>query len=86
MINNGTNKQFLESSVNCHIFLPFWVDLRASDGDRDISLRFRYVTAPDRCYCLNQASLTRNKGRAGEFPMGETNRSQTATDVVMVIK
>ena len=44
------------------------------------------VTAPDRCYCLNQASLTiRTKGRAGEFPVGETNRSQTATDVVMVI-
>ena len=41
------------------------------------------VTAPDRCYCLNQASLTRNKGRAGEFPVGKTNRSQTATEVVI---
>ena len=30
-----------------------------------------YLTAPDRCYCLNQASLTCNKGRAGEFPVGE---------------
>ena len=29
------------------------------------------LTAPDRCYHLNQASLTRNKGRAGEFPVGE---------------
>ena len=28
----------------------------------------------------------RAKGRAGEFPVGETNRSQTATDVVMVIR
>ena len=45
------------------------------------------VTAPDHCYRLNQASLTiRTGGRAGEFPVGETNRSQTATDVVMVIK
>ena len=36
---------------------------------------------------LNQAFLTiRTGGRAGEFPVGETNRSQTATDVVMVIK
>ena len=39
------------------------------------------------CYCLNQASLTiRTRGRAGKFPVGgETNRSQTATDMVMVI-
>ena len=46
------------------------------------------VTAPDHCYCSNQASLIRIKGRgrAGEFPVGETNRSQSATDVVMVIK
>ena len=29
------------------------------------------MTAPDRCYRLNQASLTRNEGRAGEFPVGE---------------
>ena len=42
-----------------------------------------FLTAPDRCYCLNQASLTRNKGRAGEFPVGKTNRSQTATSVVI---
>ena len=29
------------------------------------------VTAPDRCYCSNQAFLTvRTKGRAGEFPVG----------------
>ena len=42
------------------------------------------MTAPDRCYCLNQASLTRNKGRAREFPVGKTNRSQTATDVVVI--
>ena len=41
------------------------------------------LTAPDRCYCLNQASLTRNKGRAGEFPVGKTKRSQTATEVVI---
>ena len=35
---------------------------------------------------LNQALYTiRAGGRAGEFPVGETNRSQTATDVVMVI-
>ena len=35
---------------------------------------------------LNQAFYTiRAGGRAGEFPVGETNRSQTATDVVMVI-
>ena len=27
----------------------------------------------------------RTGGRAGKFPVGETNRSQTATDVVMVI-
>ena len=41
------------------------------------------MTTPESCYCLNQASLTRNKGRAGEFPVGKTNRSQTATDVVV---
>ena len=31
------------------------------------------VTAPDRCYCSNQASLTciKGRGRAGEFPVGE---------------
>ena len=35
---------------------------------------------------LNQAFYTiRAGGRTGEFPAGETNRSQTATDVVMVI-
>ena len=29
------------------------------------------VTAPDRCYCSNQAFLTVcAKGRAGEFPVG----------------
>ena len=34
------------------------------------------VAAPDRCYCLNQASLTiRTRGRAGKFPVGETNSS-----------
>ena len=45
------------------------------------------VTSPDCCYRLNQASLTIHAGgRAGEFPVGKTNRSQTATDVVMVIK
>ena len=45
------------------------------------------MTAPDRCYCLNQASLTiRTRGRAGKFSVGETNSSQTATDVAMVIK
>ena len=41
------------------------------------------VTAPDRCYYLNQASLT--MFMAG-LERGKTNRSQTATDVVMVIK
>ena len=45
----------------------------------------RLMTAPDRCYYLNQAYLSmfivglKKKG-------GETNRPQTATDVVMVIK
>ena len=44
------------------------------------------VAAPNSAY-LNQAFYTiRAGGRAGEFPVGETNRSQTATDVVMVIK
>ena len=47
----------------------------------------RDLTAPDRCYYLNQASLTRNKGRgrAGEFPVGEINRPQTVC-MVMVIE
>ena len=44
---------------------------------------FHLVTAPDHCFCLNQASLTCNKGGAGEFPVGKTNRSQTATEVVI---
>ena len=50
--------------------------------ERDTGLDMR-VTAPDRCFCLNQASLTCNKGGAGEFPVGKTNRSQTATEVVI---
>ena len=31
------------------------------------------LTAPDHCYCSNQASLTciKGRGRAGEFPVGE---------------
>ena len=41
------------------------------------------LTAPDRCYYLNQAYLPMFK--AG-LKRGKTNRSQTATDVVMVIK
>ena len=41
------------------------------------------LTAPDRCYYLNQAYLS--MFIAG-LKRGETNRSQTATDVVMVIK
>ena len=45
-------------------------------GDTDL-------TAPDRCYYLNQAYLS--MFIAG-LKRGETNRSQTATDVVMVIK
>ena len=31
------------------------------------------VTAPDRCYCLKQASLTiHTRGRAGKFPVGRS--------------
>ena len=41
------------------------------------------LTAPDRCYCSNQASLTRIKGRAGEFPVGEISRPQTVNVVVI---
>ena len=41
------------------------------------------LTAPDRCYYLNQAYLS--MFIAG-LKRGKTNRSQTATDVVMVIK
>ena len=41
------------------------------------------LTTPDRCYCLNQASLT--MFMAG-LERRKTKRSQTATDVVMVIK
>ena len=42
------------------------------------------LTAPDRCiYRLNQASLT--MFIAG-LKRGKTNRSQTATDVAVVIK
>ena len=46
------------------------------------------VTAPDRChYLFEPASLTiRTRDSAGKFQLGETNRSQTATDMVMVIK
>ena len=61
-----------------------------SSIERKVYLEVRVaVTAPGRCcYCLNQASLTiRTKGRAGKLPVGgKTNRSQTATDVVIVIK
>ena len=41
------------------------------------------MTAPDRCYYLNQAYLS--MFIAG-LKRGKTNRSQTATDVAMVIK
>ena len=41
------------------------------------------MTAPDRCYYLNQAYLT--MFIAG-LKRGKTNRSQTATDVVVVIE
>ena len=54
-------------------------DLTDKDDDCDSSQTA--VTA-----YLNQAFYTiRAGGRTGEFPVGETNRSQTATDVVMVI-
>ena len=43
--------------------------------------RIILMTGSEGCYCLNQASLTHNKGRAGEFPVGKTNSSQTATIV-----
>ena len=74
MINNGTNKQFLESSVNCHIFLPFWVDLRASDGDRDISLRFRYGHLPQVNRMCSESGhmqfICRRQWRIQDFPRG----------------
>ena len=41
------------------------------------------LTAPDRCYYLNQAYLS--MFIAG-LKRGKTNRSQTVTDVAMVIK
>ena len=41
------------------------------------------ITAVGSCCCLNQASLICTKGRTGEFPVGKTNRSQTATVVVV---
>ena len=40
------------------------------------------VTAPDRCFYLNQAFLTMY---IAGLKRGKTNRSPTATDVVMVI-
>ena len=40
------------------------------------------LTAPDRCFYLNQASLTMY---IAGLKRGKTNRSPTATDVVMVI-
>ena len=40
------------------------------------------LTAPDRCYYLNQAYLTMF---IVGLKRGKTNRSQTATDMVMVI-
>ena len=48
-----------------------------NDGEEHI------VTAPDRCFYLNQAYLS--MFIAG-LKRGKTNRSQTATDVLMVIK
>ena len=56
-------------------------NLLPPNGDHDWDSSQTAVTA-----YLNQAFYTiRAGGRAGEFPVGETNRSQTATDVVMVI-
>ena len=44
-----------------------------------------FLTAPDRCFHLNQAYLS--MFIAGlKKKKGKTNRSQTATDVAMVIK
>ena len=48
-----------------------------------IGLVIKILTAPDRCYYLNQAYLS--MFIAG-LKRGKTNRSQTATDVAMVIK
>ena len=44
--------------------------------------KFKDMTAPDRCFYLNQASL---KMYRASPKRGKTTRSQTATDVVMVI-
>ena len=42
------------------------------------------MTAPKSgCCCSNQAFLIRTRGRTGEFPVGEINGPQTATDVVV---
>ena len=56
------------------------IETHSSDTSRQIGFRFKgkrkkrvdlTVTAPDRCYCLKQASLTiRTRGRAGKFPVG----------------
>ena len=69
-----TESQTLGKTLPCHNYV--------ADGDKFLRItKFQIyivehrkkhsVTAPDRCYCLNQASLTRDKGRAGEFPVGE---------------
>ena len=36
----------------------------------------------DSGYCLNQAFLIRTRDRAGEFPVGEIDRSQVVAFVV----
>ena len=62
--------------------IPFKEKIIAKAVDDQFSLIIT-LTAPDRCFYLNQAYLS--MFIAG-LKRGKTNRSQTATDVAMVIK
>ena len=72
-----------------HLYTRFLCNRKLRQVSRLAYAKLFYVvavTAPGRCcYCLNQASLTmRTKGRAGKLPVGgKTNRSRTATEVVI---
>ena len=62
-INFGQTLVTLVTSVGLVIFQFDFGNLKCG---------LKKMTAPDRCYCLNQASLTiRTWGRAGKLPVGE---------------
>ena len=64
---DSINSQSKKPKYKFHFVKTFWERSHIAGGCPI------HLAVPDRCYCSNQASLTRIKGRgrAGEFPVGE---------------